>query len=295
MSTSAIRRGERGESLLSTYTRACVDVYKGSSPRSPRLLDLALKLWCLGYTPIPLDAEKKPLVKWRWWRLRRATFAEAESIFRRRPDAKGIALLCGKPHNLVVLDADNTPSAEWLEHNMPSTRWTRTRRGVHAHFRHPTDGLVETRCSNNGGVELAPGVRVDVKGFVSYVVAPASIHPSGFVYQAEGDWAEPISRLPELPARVAELCRPRPIVRSHQPPHRDADDAEKHFRNYLRKVGGIPPVGSGSDDATFRSAAYAKTNIPELDGRQFVTIVQNEQPDFDEKWIASKWRSARGK
>ena len=94
---------------------------------------------------------------------------------------------------------------------------------------------------------------------------------------------------------MAELCRPRPIVRRHQPPHRGAVDAEKHFENYLRKSGGIPPIGSGSDDATFRAAAYVKTNITELEERQFVATILHEQPDFDENWIISKWRSARGR
>ncbi len=299
MSTLAIWRGERGESLLSTYTRARVDVYKGSSPRSPRLLDLALKFWCLGYSPIPLGAEKKPLVKWRAWRVHRPSQREVEATFGSRPYAKGIALICGKPHNLTVLDADDEASASWLREHMPGARRTLTRRGLHVHFRHPSDGLVTTKCDQGGGVELTPRIRIDVKAFLSYVVAPGSLHPSGFVYQAEGDWTSNVAELQKLPARVAELCRAKPIVHRHRPRHRrSGDDAVQHFENYLRKRGGIPPdagKGSGSDSATFRAASYAKRNIPELDERQFVAMIKNEQPYFDEKWIASKWRSARGK
>ncbi|MGH9324391.1 MAG: hypothetical protein ACRD3V_31460, partial [Vicinamibacteria bacterium] len=139
-----------------------------------------------------------------------------------------------------------------------------------------------------------------VKGFLAYVVAPGSRHPSGFVYQAEGDWISPVSELPELPAWIAELAHhvphhvPRPVVHRPIPARRrKGDSREAHFGNYLRKAGGIPPEGSGSDVATFRAAVYARERIPELTEADFVEAVLREHPEFSETWIASKWRAAR--
>ena len=64
---------------------------------------------------------------------------------------------------------------------------------------------------------------------------------------------------------------------------------------YLRKCGGIPPAGSGSDEAVFRAASWCKTNVPELTEQAFVAAIQGEQPEFSEQWILAKWRSARGR
>lgn len=263
--------------------------------RSVRLPDLALRLFELGYSPIPLSGNKRPLVRWGAYRLERPKRLEVEAMFGTVP-AQGIALLCGKPHALAVVDFDDEAAAEWGRERLPATRWTRTRRGIHAHFRHPAEGLVRTVCAHGGGVELAPGVRADVKGFLSYVVAPGSRHPSGYVYEAEGDWTSPVSELPILPAWIAELAqeRPRPVVRRPIPTRRRDDSPEAHFAAYLRKCGGIPPEGSGSDVATFRAAVYARERIPELSESAFVSAVLRERPEFDEGWIETKWRSARG-
>jgi hypothetical protein len=213
--------------------------------------------------------------------------------------ASGAALLTGKPHGLVVVDADSEASAAWCRENLPATRWTRTRRGLHAHFRHRASGLVATKHGQDG-FELAPGVPVDLLGFPGpYAVAPGSRHPSGFVYAPEGDWTSPVSELPALPAWIAELAqeRPRPVVRRPIPSRRKRkdDSPEEHFANYLRKAGGIPPEESGSDRATFRAASYAKAHIPELGERQFVAMILEEQPGFDESWIRSKWNAATGR
>jgi hypothetical protein len=62
--------------------------------------------------------------------------------------------------------------------------------------------------------------------------------------------------------------------------------------SYLRKVGGLPEAGCGSDAATFRAAAWAHHNAPDLREDEFVGAVLRERPEFDERWIASKWRSA---
>lgn len=296
--TIGVHGGRGGRELsIATYTRARVNVDIRNGVRLVRLPELALRLWELGYSPIPLGGDKRPLVRWSAYRLQRPERLEVEAMFGTCRGAQGIALLTGKPHRLAVLDADDEAAAAWCREHLPATRWTRTRRGLHAHFRHPAAGLVATRCASGGGVELSPAVRVDVKGFLGYVVAPGSRHPSGFVYQAEGDWISPVSDLPELPAWIAALAqwRPAPVVHRPIPSRRRGDSPENHFANYLRKAGGIPPEGSGSDVATFRAAVYARERIPELTEGAFVAAVLRERPEFHEAWISSKWRAARSR
>lgn len=293
--TIGVQGGRGGQNLsITAYTRAYMNVDIRNGVRRVRLPELAHQLWELGYSPIPVR-NKLPLARWRYFRLRRPELEELRAMPWHR--ASGALLMTGKPHGLVVVDADTTEAATWCREHLPTTRWTRTRRGVHAHFRHPAAGLVATLCEKGGGVKLAPGIRADVKGFIAGAVAPGSRHLSGFVYQAEGDWTSLVSELPELPAWIAELAqeRPRPVVHRPIPNRQRGDSPEAHFAAYLRKCGGIPPEGKGSDNATFRAAAYAKANIPELAERQFIAMVLREQPDFDEWWILEKWNSAKGR
>lgn len=293
--TIGVHGGRGGRELsIATYTRARVNVDIRNGVRLVRLPALAVRLWELGYCPIPLR-DKLPLVKWGPYQLHRPDLEALRAMPWYR--ATGAALLTGKPHRLVVVDADSEASALWCREHLPATRWTRTRRGVHAHFRHGASGLVVTKHGDDG-FELAPGVPVDLLGFPGpYAVAPGSRHPSGFVYQAEGDWDSPVSELPELPAWIAELAqeRPRPVVHRPIPSPRRGDSPEAHFSAYLRKAGGIPPEGSGSDVATFRAAVYARERIPELSEGAFVAAVLRERPAFDERWIATKWQAARGR
>ena len=64
---------------------------------------------------------------------------------------------------------------------------------------------------------------------------------------------------------------------------------------YLAKCGGVPEEGNGSDAATFRAAAWCKANVPGLSESAFVEAIRRERPEFTEWWIASKFRSARGR
>jgi hypothetical protein len=79
----------------------------------PRLRDLALKLYDLGFNVIPVDAEKRPLTKWS--ARERIPRDELEKLLRR---AKGIAI-AGGPVNpwapvatLVIVDIDNPEALE---------------------------------------------------------------------------------------------------------------------------------------------------------------------------------------
>ena len=259
-------------------------------------LDLAAGLSGLGYAPVPIGADKRPLVKWGEFHVERPTwrvlFNDWWPVWAK---AAGIGIIAGRPHGLVVVDADDDDSWSWGLNNLPAVRGVRTRRGGHLHFSHPPRGIIGNR-SGNRAVTPAPGIRLDVKALAGLAAAPYSRHPSGATYEPLGDWTRPVSELPVLPAVIRSQAEDRPPARLEPPPRRRPDsDPARALEAYLAKAGGIPAVGAGSDEATFRAAAWAKVNVPELTERAFVSAVQGEQSEFSEQWITTKWRSARGR
>jgi len=259
------------------------------------LLDVAAGLLGLGYAPVPLGPEKRPLVKWGEFEVTpptwRVLFNDWWLAWQR---AAGLAVICGRPHGLVVVDADDAAAWTWALANLPAVRGVKTRRGGHLHFAHPPRGIIGNR-SGDRAVMPAPGIRLDVKGLAGLATGPYSRHPSGAVYEPLGDWTCPVRDLPILPdviARLAVDLPPRPAA--PLPPRRPDSDPARALEQYLAKVGGIPEQGSGSDEAVFRAASWAKANVPELREHEFIAAVRRERPEFTEQWIASKWRSARG-
>ncbi len=260
------------------------------------MLDVAIGLSKLGYAPIPMGREKRPLVKWGRFHFSPPGWRELWNEW--WPDiwaqATGVAVVTGRPHGLVVVDADDDASWEWALANLPAVRGVRSHRGGHLHFVHPQRGIIGNR-SGNRAVTPAPGVRLDVKGLAGLAVAPYSKHPSGAIYEPIGDWTRHVSELPELPAVIVKQAEDKP------PPPPSPRRAERMitrprsaFAHYLAKVGGVPDEGSGSDEAVSRGAAWCKTNVPELTEQDFIEAIRGDQPGFSEAWIATKWRSARG-
>jgi len=258
------------------------------------MLDLAWGLYELGYAPVPLGPDKRPLRKWGAWRFERPTRAEVQSVFA-GTDPAGVAAICGRPHDSVILDFDTELSFAWGLDNLPAVRGVKSRRGGHLHFRHPAGRVVVMTHCGKGAIEPATGIKIDVKGVASYVVMPYSRHPSGHTYEALGNWTMPVQNLPPLPESIARLCiwRPRPAP---PPPttKRGDSDPEKAIDAYLRKAGGVPVEGSGSDDAVFRAASWCKANVPTLTEAAFVAAIRQYRPEFSEAWISQKWNSARG-
>ena len=135
-----------------------------------------------------------------------------------------------------------------------------------------------------------------MKGLAGYAVGPYSKHPSGHVYEPLGDWTRHVRELPVLPEAIARQALdlpPRPAP--PPPPRRPGSDPETALEAYLRKRGGIPPEGQGSDLAVFEAASWCKANVPELGEGAFVAAIRRERPEFSEAWVKSKWMSATGR
>ena len=142
---------------------------------------------------IPLKrGEKLPSRGWKAYQTRHATDAELVGWF---AGAEGreqnIGILTGRVSGVIVVDTDNPPAEAWVATNLPETPMrTLTARGTHRFYRYPT-----ARVGNKIGVSVVAGAKLDVCSDGRYVVAPGSVHPSGVVYEADGDWP-PIAELP---------------------------------------------------------------------------------------------------
>lgn len=261
-----------------------------------RWLDLAAGLVGLGYAVLPIGEEKRPMVKWLPYEVSRPTWRELFNEWRPLwSRAHGIALIAGRPHGLVIVDADTEESWAWCLANLPAVRGVRTRRGGHLHFRHPARGIIGNR-SGEKAVTLEPGLKADVKGLAGYAVGPYSRHPKGHIYTPLGDWTRPVTELPELPAVIVRHAEDRPLPVRPPIRRRPGSEPEKALEGYIAKRGGVPPERSGSDDFVFEAAAWCKTagNARGLTEAAFVQVIRHHRPEFAEGWIAAKWGSARG-
>src|SRR2546425_22943 len=167
-----------------------------------------------GWSIIPIrPGDKRPLVRWEEFQLRRPLEEEARGWFRTRPDA-GIGVVTGAISSLVVIDLDlrhgGDVGLEDLERQharLPITVECRTGGGGrHLYFAHP-GGLIRNK------VGLAPGV--DLRGDGGYVVAPPSVHSSGVRYAwVEGHGPESMAIAP-LPDWVLRRAVEEPSRRRH--------------------------------------------------------------------------------
>jgi len=107
-----------------------------------------------------------------------------------RPDATGVAIICGAiSGGLVVCDFDDDRAyARWVTSNyalaetLPSVK---TSRGYHLY----------ARCDDKKTRTLADG---ELRGEGAYVVAPPSLHPTGWRYE----WtARPFGEIPSVDVR----------------------------------------------------------------------------------------------
>ncbi len=141
---------------------------------------------------IPLQPKSKiPCAKWTALQRRLPTREDLEAWFATGHD-RNIGIVCGEVSRLVVIDCDLPAAVAYANQHLPATPMrTRTAKGEHRFYRHSGEHVrnavrVGTRDSS---------VLLDVRADGGYVVAPGSVHETGFVDQRVGEWP-PIDTLP---------------------------------------------------------------------------------------------------
>ncbi len=135
-------------------------------------LEQALSLSTLGWSVIPIGADKKPLTEWKQYQSEKATEKQLLGWFS-KPEVN-IGVVTGKISNLIVVDIDpRHGGTEEAFKNVQTVKSATGGGGWHYYFQY-TDGI-------QNSANIKPGI--DIRGEGGYVVVPPSSHSSGKDYE----------------------------------------------------------------------------------------------------------------
>ncbi len=143
----------------------------------------AAKQYCnLGYNVIPVNKDKKALVKWESFQKERSTISQIEQWFKQFKDSN-IGIVTGEISNLFVIDSDTPESTLEVQNYLPENIITPIQitphNGKHFFFKH-IEGF-----SNRARV--APGIDIRTSG--GYIVVDPSVNGDGSHWK----WIEGLS------------------------------------------------------------------------------------------------------
>lgn len=195
-----------------------------------------------GFSIIPVEPRgKRPVTTWKAFQLTHPSLDNLQSWLR-TDSSRNLGIVCGAISGVVVIDCDSPAAIVWADGHLPATPMrTITARGEHRFYRHPGSPVSNAAHIRTGDGELA----LDIRGDGGYVVAPGSIHESGFIYTRAGTWP-PVDQLPMFNhAWIAET--PPPDAERAT----DRETLLARVREYLLEV---PPAiqGTGGDVHTYR-------------------------------------------
>ncbi len=152
---------------------------------------------------------KTPRIRWQDFQHREPTDAEWHSWRTRWPTCNW-AILTGKRHGIVVVDADSQAAMAFVESGgiTRPQRWVDTAKGRHYYY----------AVDPNRPVRNSAGkARIDIRGEGGYVVAPGSVHLTGVIYTEHVNPAWPDASPAGLPtltpddlAAIARFNNPDP-------------------------------------------------------------------------------------
>lgn len=248
------------------------------------LVETALDYARRGWSVIPLrfsgsiEDRKRPLLdSWEPYQHARATGDQIRAWWQKWPSAN-IGLVMGAVSGLVALDLDGPNAVALLRDakvSLPRTAAVQTARGYHAIYAHPGYEVPNRVKLLSDGEKSG----VDVRGDGGYVVAPPSVHGSGWVYQ----WVvKPEEGIAPLPAGVAGLLS-----------RQSNGDAEAHDATWFDQAWQGIPDGQRNDTAA-RLAGYwlhVTTGNEEATYRAMEAWAMRCQPPMDVKELRATIRS----
>ena len=263
----------------------------------PASLDYALALARLGLSVIPVPRPrpgavkgspgdgKVPLISWKQYQSQRPTEDELRAWF---ATEQNTAVVTGGVSNIVVVDADSPEAVAWVKRNILRTPWrVRTARGLHLYYRHPG-----VPVGNKARIRTRAGaLALDVRGEGGYVIGPGSVHASGAVYTAEGDWSVPSPKLPAF--WVGLLERPRKASSLGSPRPRPEGDVVDRARCYLAAIP-RPEIDQGSDNATLSAACHLVRGfqLTEAEASSLLWEWAGGRPGWTREWVERKVANA---
>jgi hypothetical protein len=139
-------------------------------------LKAALAYLDLGWNVMPLrpDNKKPYLNEWLPLQTERVEPYEVEGWWLRYPNPN-VGIITGSISSLVVFDLDTQGAKDYCkQQGVPRTPMSETSKGMHLYLKYPSV-LVGNKTDKKIGM--------DIRGEGGYVVAPPSVHETGFVYK----------------------------------------------------------------------------------------------------------------
>lgn len=183
-----------------------------------------MQFYELGFSPVPVESgTKTPLARWREFQTCRPTPEQIRSWGWRWPDTN-IMLVLGRLSNLFVIDVDGSDAHEALgracgplDHVPMAISGSGEPHRYHLYFRYPpfeTQAKITPWCQT-----------LEFRGQGGTIIAPPSIHPSGYPYRWVAGRSVFEMPLPELPSNVREALHRdalQRLSRRQPPPSGDA-------------------------------------------------------------------------
>jgi hypothetical protein len=141
------------------------------------MLASALRYGASDWSVIPLKpCGKEPMIAWKVFQERRASAEEIREWF--ESTDYNVGIVTGAVSGLAVIDCDGPEAIDLARRlGMPPCPTVRTARGMHFYFAY------EEGLRNFQRIPELPGIDLRAEG--GFVVAPPSVHPSGFIYRWE--------------------------------------------------------------------------------------------------------------
>jgi len=150
-------------------------------------LDIAKSYLEYGFSIIPVNNQKKPLLKWKDYQTNRADINQVEQ-WCSQDNLAGFAVVTGEISNLVVLDIDL--GADSANLSLPKTPIVQTGSGgYHYYFQYPKDQIIKNHTAFRS--------KMDIRGTGGYAILPPTIHPNGKTYQWIRDLNKPLALMPQ--------------------------------------------------------------------------------------------------
>src|SRR3989338_6340492 len=131
------------------------------------ILSEALHYQTLGFSIIPVDRNKRPLIDWKRYQTERATSEQIIIWFKQFPEMN-IGVATGAVSGIVVIDIEKDGSTKGF---LPTVTSRTGGGGWHLFYKHP--GVLV----KNSARKIAP--LTDIRGDCGYVVVAPSLHQSG--------------------------------------------------------------------------------------------------------------------
>jgi len=149
-----------------------------------KVWDYARGYYASGFSVIPCTKNKKPVIGWQEYTIKRASLQQINRWFEPfREERQSIGLVMGYiSNNIVAVDLDGIPAIRKFASEFPElceqtkSILTGSQEGIHFYFRvvdRPDN--INVRVAGVGGFEI--------RGDGQYVIAPPSRHPSGNYYR----------------------------------------------------------------------------------------------------------------